>query len=425
MDIKTSVFKRTDRIKTAKLKDGTTKSYKIKGGWYFRIRYVDPDGKPCTDERGPFERKNEAKDAMKLALPDVQKSDGRSRGAKAMKFSDLADLCEKKIFRAAEFVNDQEGNRERIAGIKSWKTVRSQIEHLKQFFGNRLVTSITADALRDYKVYRRKQFRKTPPDEPKRHISIATVNREFATMRRIMRYAIERGWVTRDIFAGAGVIEISKEKERTRLLTRDEEAKLLAACEGDWEREYTRTVKGKQQTINAKFTLDNQHLKAIIMLALDSAMRRGEILKLRWKDIDFDNNSIRVVGTHTKTEKRRDVMLSDRAKAAIEALRPLNQTDGPFPYTDIKRSFATAKRLAGIADLRFHDLRRTAITRWQHQGTPLAVASTLAGHSIIQTTAKHYTSADGSAIQEMNERINAFNSLVVDEGMTLQSDAVN
>jgi integrase len=424
MDIKTSVFKRSARIKTAKLKDGSSKQYKIKGGWIYRVRYVDPDGRPCTDERGPFERKNDANDAMKAILPEIQKSDGRSRGARLMTFSELADLCEKSIFRQAEFISDQEGNRERIAGIKSWKPVRSQIEHLKRYFGNRLVTSITTDALRDYKVYRRKQFRKTKEGEPERHIQIATVNREFATMRRIMRYAREKGWITRDIFAGSGIIEISKERERTRLLTRDEEVKLLAACEGDWERGYTRTVRGKQQTITAKFTLDNQHLKAMIMLALDSGMRRGEILKLRWKDIDFENNSIRVVGTHTKTEKLRDVMLSDRAKAALEALRPFTKAEGPFPYVDIKRSFGTAKKLAGIKDLRFHDLRRTAITRWQHQGTPLAIASTLAGHSIIQTTAKHYTAADGSAIQEMNDRVNAFNS-IVREGQVLESESVN
>lgn len=424
MEIKTSVFKRSDRIKTAKLKDGTMKAYKIKGGWCYRLRYVDPDGKPCTDERGPFERKNEAKDAMKKALPAVEKSDGRSRGARVMRFSDLADICEKKIFREAEFVPGVEDDtRERVGGIKSWKTIRSQLGHLKQFFGNRLVTAITSDALRDYKVHRRKQLRKTKKDDPVRHISIATVNRELATMRRTMRYAREKGWLTRDIFAGADVIEISKEKERRRLLRRDEEVKLLAACEGEWETEYTRKVRGVEHKIKAKFTLDNKHLKAIIMLALDSGLRRGEILKLRWRDIDFDNNSIRVIGTHTKTEKLRDVMLSDRAKAAILALSSFTDTPGPFPYTDIKRSFATAKKLAGIKDLRFHDLRRTAITRWQHQGTPLAIASTLAGHSIIQTTAKHYTAADGSAIQEMNERVNAYN--LEEAAVTVESEAVN
>jgi integrase len=55
-------------------------------------------------------------------------------------------------------------------------------------------------------------------------------------------------------------------------------------------------------------------LKAIIILALDSGMRRGEIFKLSWKDIDFDNGLIQVIGTNTKTERARLVPLSQRAK---------------------------------------------------------------------------------------------------------------
>lgn len=52
------------------------------------------------------------------------------------------------------------------------------------------------------------------------------------------------------------------------------------------------------------------------------------------------------------------------------------------------RFFATAKRLAGIEDLHFHDLRRTVVTRWIQQGNPLALAGKLAGHSQLQTSNK-------------------------------------
>jgi integrase len=150
----------------------------------------------------------------------------------------------------------------------------------------------------------------------------------------------------------------------------------------------------------------------MIILALDSAMRLGEILKLQWQDIDFENNLIRVLGTNTKTERERLVPLSNRAKTEFEKLRKLSSGEKPFPFTDIKRSFATAKRIAGIEDLHFHDLRRTAITRWMQQGTSLAFAGKFAGHSQLQTTMKHYTATDASIIQEMNERMNNFNSPV-------------
>ncbi len=148
----------------------------------------------------------------------------------------------------------------------------------------------------------------------------------------------------------------------------------------------------------------------MIILALDSGMRRGEIFKLRWEDIDFDNNLIRIIGTHTKTERERMAPLSQRAKNEIRNLVCQEEANRPFPFVDIKRSFGTAKKLAAIEDLRFHDLRRTAITRWIQNGTSLAFAGKFAGHSQLQTTMKHYTAVDAQMVSEVSERVNAFNS---------------
>jgi integrase len=65
---------------------------------------------------------------------------------------------------------------------------------------------------------------------------------------------------------------------------------------------------------------------------------------------------------------------------------------------------ATAKRLAKINDLHFHDLRRTAITLWIQQGTPLALAVKLGGHSQLQTTMKHYTANDADSVKVITQR---------------------
>lgn len=73
---------------------------------------------------------------------------------------------------------------------------------------------------------------------------------------------------------------------------------------------------------------------------------------------------------------------------------------------DFKNSWQTAKRIAGIDDLRFHDLRASAITRWQTDGVPLAIASKIAGHSDTRTTAKYYTSADIEIVQTLAEAMN-------------------
>jgi integrase len=423
MEIKTSVFKRSGRVKIIKLKDGSTKEYKIKGGWVYRLRYIDSDGRPCVEERGPFERKNDARDALNAAKASADKTGGRSRQSKGMMFADLCDICEKDIFHEARYITNNDGNLERVSGIKSWISVRSHIKQLKAFFGNRLITAITTKSLGDYKEFRRNQFRPTKEGEKKRHISQTTVNREFATMRRMWNYALNRGWITHNVFAGARVIEISKEIARQRVLSKIEEIALLAACEGEWEKEYKRKIRGKEQTVKAKFTIDNKHLRAMIIIAVDSGLRRNEILRMKWQDIDFEGGYIRIIGTNTKTERQRIAPLSDRAIAELEALRPLSGGERPFPYTDIKRSFATVKARAGIQDLHFHDLRATAGDRISKH-VQLPVLAKILGHVEPKTTMKHYVGNEVETVLEVKKWLDE-RQLGPSLDPTFESDTVN
>jgi integrase len=232
-------------------------------------------------------------------------------------------------------------------------------------------------------------------------------------MRKMMRFALGKGWILKDIFFNAKMIESSAEIERIRLLTTAEEERLLSACQGERTVRYSRRWKGREQVVTAVVSVENPCLKAMIILALDSGMRRGEIFKLRWQDIDFDADLIHIVGTHTKTERERLAPLSHRAKEELTALRQITQGEHPFPFKEIKRSFATAKRIAGIDDLHFHDLRRTAITRWIQNNVPLALAGKIAGHSVLQTTMKHYTSTDADMVRDVVEKINAFHTRIV------------
>jgi integrase len=390
MKIKDKVFKR----KTGKSKDR----------WVVRIEYLDElTGKTKYIERHA-EKKGEATDLRNKLVDEVKKSHGQMQTGERMTFNQLADICEKIFYKPAEIVDGR-----KIAGIRSIAGLKPQINNLRLFFGNRLIKEITTESLTEYKLWRLK----TKSEQLGQPVKIATVNRALSAMRKMMRFAYGKGWILKDIFFNAKVIDTSNEIERHRLLTVDEEKRLLAACQGERTITYKRTLKGVEKEVTAKISEDNPHLKAIIILALDSGMRRGEIFKLNWKDIDFDNNLIRVIGTNTKTERARLVPLSQRAKDELKKLKEISIGENPFPFTDIKRSFATAKRLAKIEDLHFHDLRRTAITRWIQQGTPFALAGKLGGHSQLQTTMKHYTSTDADMIQEINERMNTFNSQII------------
>jgi integrase len=387
MKIKDKVFKR--------------KSGKSIGKWIVRIEYLDElTGKIKCIER-QSDKKVDATDLRNKLIDDVRKSHGQMQTGERMTFNQLADICENIFYKPAEIIEGR-----KVSGIRSIAGLKPQINNLRSFFGDRLIKEITTENLTQYKLWRLK----TNSEQLGKPVKIATVNRALSAMRKMMRFAYGKGWILKDIFFNSRVIDASSEIERHRLLTHDEEERLLKACQGERLVTYKRKLRGIEKEVTARISVDNPLLKAIIILALDSGMRRGEIFKLHWSDIDFGNNLIRVVGTNTKTERARLVPLSNRAEVELKKIQKITNDQNPFPFTDIKRSFATAKRIAGIDDLHFHDLRRTAITRWIQQGNPLALAGKLAGHSQLQTTMKHYTSTDAEIVGEFAKKMNVVHS---------------
>jgi integrase len=390
MEITAKVFKR--------------KSGKSKGKWTARVSYFDSiTGGTRTIEKAK-DKRSDAIDERDRLVNEIKKSHGGIREGERMTFVRLTEVCSKAFYKPATIENGV-----KTEGVRSIASVRSALKNLNQYFGKRRIGEITTESLFDYRQRRLKQG-----------IKIATVNRELEAMRRMMRYAFSKGWIVRDIFYGAKVIVTSAETVRKRILTEAEQERLLAACEGERAVTYTRTRLGRTETITAKLSVNNPHLKAIILLAVDAGMRRGEILKLTWKDIDLEAGIVTVKASNTKTETERLVPLTDRAKRELERIAAMsaeNETR-PFPFVDFKQSWQTAKRIAEIDDLRFHDLRASAITRWQRDGLPLAIASKIAGHSNTKTTAKYYTSADAEIVQALAETMNRKHSGLIPDAMS-------
>ena len=398
MEIKsTSIFKRSSRQKSIKVKDGSFKTYNIKGGWFYRVKYVETSGRPRVAEHGPYGLKSDARDEMKAYVRELEASQGRSRDTRNMTFSDLITKCTGPggIYAEGE--------------VRSRTSILAYTKNLQRYFGNFKLSDISRESLRDYKAKRRRDTRRGP-DDTKKQISIATVHRELATLRAMMFYAIsELEWTTNNpFFKNRGLIRKKDEAVRDRILSLEEESRLLRACSGTWTVPYERTRKGVKEQLTATFTLDNRHLRAMIVLALDSGMRRGEILKLQWSDIDFETRKITIRPQSTKTNQGRIAPLSRRAAAELQALRSISPKERPFPYTDIKRSFATAKRLAKIEDLHFHDLRSSYVSRLQSRGIATGMVGKVVGHSQIQTTAKHYTVVDDETLDAMRAVVDSY-----------------
>lgn len=192
----------------------------------------------------------------------------------------------------------------------------------------------------------------------------------------MLSIALREGWILKHPFSGSDtIISASDENKRTRVLSRAEEELLLDACDQRRAR-----------------------LKAIVICALDTGMRRGEILSLRWGDVDMEKKRINIQAMNTKTLKSRSVFITGRLLNELESLPRRDPKTRVFGVTDtVKRSWATAKRIAGIEDLKFHDLRHTCATRLVQGGLPLAEVSRILGHTSIVTTFR-YANIDDSAL---------------------------
>jgi integrase len=119
----------------------------------------------------------------------------------------------------------------------------------------------------------------------------------------------------------------------------------------------------EEDRLFAKLTGNREYLRSIVTVAIYAGPRRGELLKLRWSDVDFALNTINF--KQTKTNKDRSVPMEPIVRTALLELREIAgdveyvfvNPDTGTRYTEVKRSFATACREAGINNFRFHDLR--------------------------------------------------------------------
>ena len=150
----------------------------------------------------------------------------------------------------------------------------------------------------------------------------------------------------------------------------------------------------------AELTGEREYLGSLVTVAIYAGPWRGELLKLRWSDIDLDLNIINF--KQTKTNRDRAVPMEPVVRAAILSLRETSgdaeyvfvNPDTGTRYTDVKKSFSAACRKAGISDFRFHDLRHTFGTRLADAGVDVVKIKELMGHASIVTTMRYIHATD-------------------------------
>ena len=123
----------------------------------------------------------------------------------------------------------------------------------------------------------------------------------------------------------------------------------------------------------------NQNVWPVVVFAIETGMRRGEILSLKWESICFDNQIASLA--HTKNGSSRNVPLSSKALCVLSEQRERG-TALPFPINDnaFRLAWDRLRARAGITDLRFHDLRHEAISRFFEQDLSIAEVAAISGH---------------------------------------------
>jgi integrase len=203
----------------------------------------------------------------------------------------------------------------------------------------------------------------------------ASVNRELAILSGIFRMAVDYDEITDN--PCRKVQKLPENNQRTRHLSFEEEDRLFA-----------------------KLTGNREYLRSIVTVAIYAGPRRGELLKLRWSDVDFALNTINF--KQTKTNKDRSVPMEPIVRSVLLELREVAgdveyvfvNPDTGTRYTEVKRSFASACREAGISDFTFHDLRHTFGTRLADAGVDIVKIKELMGHASIVTTMRYIHATD-------------------------------
>jgi integrase len=228
-------------------------------------------------------------------------------------------------------------------------------------------------------------------------LSPTTVFHIHATIHRALQQAVRWGVIARNV---AGLVDPPRRTRQEMKTYSSEQARiLLDAAVGE-------------------------RLEALYILAITTGMRQGELLGLRWKDVDLDEQVLRVRATMQRTKEgltfcepktagsRRQIALTSQAITALRRHRA-NQAEErlrmgpswedkdlvfctangrPIEATNLlRRSFKPLLKKAGLPNLRFHDLRHTAATICLKKKVPAKVVSEMLGHSRIAITLDTYS----------------------------------
>lgn len=248
---------------------------------------------------------------------------------------------------------------------KSYTLNITNIKALNQFFKGKYLSGIKPQDIEAFKAERIKT------------VQPATVNRDLACLRHMFNKAIQWGYLSSSPMKG---IKLLKEPPgRLRFLSKEEATRLLELVPAG--------------------------TRAIVAFALNTGMRKSEILNLTWKDTDLKNKL--VIVEKTKTNERRIIPMNDMVYNLLIKLSMNKKADHVFSddiKVNLRKSFEAGLKKAQIEDFRFHDLRHTFASHLVMAGASLKVIQQLLGHKDIKMTMR-YSHLSQEHLQDIINRL--------------------
>lgn len=281
--------------------------------------------------------------------------------------------------------------REHLTTIKPRAAERYgvSLKHLSEHFGSKMLHHVTTGELSSFETKRRTQG-----------VSAGTIRRDLACLSSMLTSCEDWEWM--DI--GANIVPgylrrrakrgLKEAPPRTRYLSTAEEPELIEAAT------YA-NMQNKNGRPAGKWTCARE----AITVAIDTGLRREELFSLRWPQIDLGRGVVATTSL-TKSGRQRLVPLPERARTVLGTLPRHIDCDYVFVnpetgtrFVQMDKGFKAAARRAGIKDLRWHDLRRTAGCRWlQRDGKSMEEVSLMLGHSSIKVTEDCYAFLEAESV---------------------------
>ncbi len=247
-----------------------------------------------------------------------------------------------------------------------WINGRQKSAGVKKYIIKQLVEKFSALPLRRFSTVLVEQLQ---TDNINRGIKASTNNKMLTVLKHMFTKAVDWEIVEEDTLKRVRKCKLlPDDSKRLRYLSKQECQELINVCD--------------------------EHMRPIVVTALNTGMRKGEILNLKWDNVDLKHGFILL--DVTKNNERREIPINLTLRSVLQGIT--RRLDVPYvfydprtekPYKDIKNSFRTALRRVKIRDFHFHDLRHTFASHLVMSGVDITTVSRLLGHKSLKMTLRY------------------------------------